>query len=308
MKNILLIATGGTIASRESENGLAPAVDAKELLSFVPEYKTVCAVDCVQPFLIDSTDVTPDHWLRIVDIIKNNYSKYDGFLITHGTDTLAYTACAVSCLIENPKKPIVLTGSQRPVGDATADAKKNLLDSLKFAVSGYHGVVVVFGGKIIDGMCAKKMKTVSDDAFVSINRPEISENNINHADTVFYDKLETDVMTVKLTPGMPESVFDCAEKCKGVVVEGYGLGGIPRKYLKRLEKLSELGVVTAVTTQVISEGCDMSVYEVGARAKKIKNVIETGTMTSEAVTVKLMWALAQTDDINEIRGCFGSRN
>lgn len=304
MKKILLIATGGTIASSNTEKGLVPTVNADELLSFIPEYKNICDVDCVQPFYIDSTNVTPEHWLKITTVIKENYGLYDGFLITHGTDTLAYTACALSCLIKNPNKPIVLTGSQRPVSDIDTDAKKNLLDSFKFAVSGYHGTVVVFGGKVIDGMCARKMKTFSDDAFMSINCPEINEINENTGDTVFYDLLETNVMTIKLTPGMPESIFDCAKGCKGVVVEGYGLGGIPEKYMHKLNELSDSGVVIAVTTQVIFEGSDLSVYEVGTHVKQIKNVIETGSMTSEAVTVKLMWALAQTKDINKVKGYF----
>lgn len=301
MKKVLLIATGGTIASKGSENGLVPKADADEILSFVTEYKEICDVDCIQPFCIDSTNVTPDHWLEIVNSIKENYNLYDGFLVTHGTDTLAYTACALSCLIKNSVKPVVLTGSQRPISDADTDAKKNLLDSLRFAVSGYHGTVVVFDGKVIDGMCAKKMKTLSDDAFMSINHPEISENNTCNGDTVFYDKLETRVMTIKLTPGMPEAVFETAKKCRGVVIEGYGLGGIPEMYMDKIRELSDSGVVIAVTTQVIFEGSDLSVYEVGTHAKKIDNVIETGLMTSEAVTVKLMHALALSDDINEIK-------
>lgn len=307
MKKILLIATGGTIASSLSENGLIPTVRADELLSFVPGYKEICDVDCVQPFCIDSTNVTPEHWLKIVALIKEKYDLYDGFLVVHGTDTLSYTACALSCLIRNSKKPIVLTGSQRPVADIDTDAKKNLIDSLRFAVSGHQGTVVVFDGKVIDGMCAKKIKTLSDDAFVSVNRPEIRELNISDGETVFYDKLEPNIMTVKLTPGMPESIFDSAKKFRGIVIEGYGLGGIPEKYMDKIHQLSESGVVIAVTTQVLFEGSDLSVYEVGAHAKKIKNVVETGLMTSEAVTVKLMWALAQTGDINEIIKYFAEK-
>ena len=281
-----------------------PVVRADELLSFVPEYTEICDVDCVQPFCIDSTDVTPSHWLQIVSLIRDNYDSYDGFLVTHGTDTLAYTACAVSCLIENSAKPIVLTGSQRPVADADTDAKKNLIDSLKFAASGYCGTVVVFGGKVIDGMCAKKVKTLSDDAFASINRPEITEMNIHCGETVFHDSLETNVMTVKLTPGMSEAIFDIAKNFRGIVLEGYGLGGIPEKYLNKITQLSDAGVVVAVTTQVLSEASDLSVYQVGTQAKCIRNVVETGLLTSEAVTVKLMCALALYDNIDEIKRYF----
>ena len=304
MKKILLIATGGTIASSAGENGLAPSVSADELLSFVPEYKEICDVDCVQPFSIDSTDVTPAHWLQIVSVIKENYDSYDGFLITHGTDTLAYTACAVSCLIENSSKPVVLTGSQRPVSDKDTDAKKNLIDSLRFAASSYHGTVVVFGGKVIDGMCAKKVKTLSDDAFVSINRPEITEMNGYNGETRFYDSLETGIMTIKLTPGMSDEIFDIAKKFRGIVLEGYGLGGIPARYLDKVRELSDSGVVIAVTTQVLTEGSDLSVYQVGTQARSIENVVETGLLTTEAVTVKLMCALARYDEIEKIKKYF----
>ena len=304
MKKVLLIATGGTIASSDGGSGLTPTVNGDELLSFVPGYKNICDVECIQPFCIDSTNVAPDHWLKIVEIIKENYGFYDGFLVTHGTDTLAYTACALSCLIENPKKPVVLTGSQRPVGDADTDAVRNLTDALSFAVSGYCGIAVVFGGRVIDGMCAKKIKTLSDDAFVSVNYSEIYENSECDCETVFYDRLETGVMTIKLTPDMPEIVFDAAKACKGVVVEGYGLGGIPDAFVDKIRQLSDSGVIVAVTTQVLYEGSDLSVYQVGTQVKNIENVIGTGLMTSEAVTVKLMAALARYDDAEDIRRYF----
>lgn len=304
MKNVLLIATGGTIACSSTENGLAPTVDAEQLLSFVPEYKEICNVECVAPFCVDSTNVNAAHWLQIAKMIKEKYDLYDGFLITHGTDTLAYTACALSCLIENPRKPIVLTGSQKPVSDINTDAKDNFLDSLKFAVSGHNGVAIVFDGKIIDGMCAKKIRTVRNNAFESINYPEITENRYNIGETIFYDKLETNVMCIKLTPNMPEYIFECGKRCKGVVIEGYGLGGIPDVYVKNIKELSDNGIIVAVTTQAVYDGCDLSVYEVGSHIKEIENVIETGLMTCEAVTVKLMWALAQTNDIRKVRQFF----
>lgn len=304
MKKVLLIATGGTIACSATENGLAPTADAEKLLSFIPEYKQICEVEYIAPFCIDSTNVNAFHWLQIARLIKENYDLYDGFLITHGTDTLAFTSCALSCLIENSHKPIVLTGSQKPVEDVNTDAKGNLLQALKFAVSGYNGVMVVFAGKIIDGMCAKKVRTVRNDAFESINYPEITENKLNYAKTVFYDKLETNVMCIKLTPNMPKAVFECGKKCKGVVIEGYGLGGIPDVYVENIKELSDKGIIVAVTTQAVYDGCDLSVYEVGSHIKEIENVIETGLMTCEAVTVKLMWALAQTNDIEKIKQFF----
>ena len=303
MKNILLIATGGTIASGMTENGLSPKIDANELLSFVPEYKQICNINCVQPFSVDSTNITPDHWLRIASVIEHNYNDYDGFVVTHGTDTLAYTAAALSCLIENCQKPVVLTGSQRPISEIDTDAKKNILDSLLFACSGHNGVCVVFAGRIIDGLCAKKINTKSDDAFRSINMPEITVAEKHNKTVKFYHRLCKDVFVIRLTPGMDKSVFEFAKKFKGVVVEGYGLGGLPDVYLDVISDLIENGTVVAVTTQVMNEGCDMSVYEVGRQIKE-KNIVETGCLTVEAVTAKLMFALAQTENIDEIRNYF----
>lgn len=304
MKKILLIATGGTIASGMTEKGLSPSIDAKELLSFVPEYTQICNVKYVQPFSVDSTNITPDHWIEIVSVIEQNYNAYDGFVITHGTDTMAYTAAVLSCLIENPQKPIVLTGSQRPISEKDSDARKNMLDALRFACSGHHGICIAFCGRIIDGLHAKKIKTKSDDAFRSINMPEITVAEKHSKSVKFYHELCKDVFVVKLTPGMDKSVFDFAKKFKGVIVEGYGLGGIPDCYIDKVNELVESSTVVAITTQVMYEGCDMSVYEVGRQIKDKNGIIATGYLTSEAVAAKLMVALAQAEDYNEIQNYF----
>ena len=167
MKKILLIATGGTIASQQTGSGLAPRLNPKDLLRYVPDAANICELDTIQPFHIDSTNINPAHWLTLTGIIEENYEKYDGFVISHGTDTLAYTAAALSYLIQNTKKPIILTGAQKPISDDSTDAKTNLLDSLRFACSGDCGVCVVFGGKVIAGTRARKTKTKSYDAFSS---------------------------------------------------------------------------------------------------------------------------------------------
>ena len=148
MKKLLLLTTGGTIASVETENGLAPAATPQELLSYIPQADTFCEVDVRQLFNIDSTNIQPEHWTRIALEIETSFTDYDGFVITHGTDTMAYTAAALSYLVQNAPKPIVLTGSQKPMSAPVTDAKKNLLDSLRFAVQNdVHGVYVVFDGK-----------------------------------------------------------------------------------------------------------------------------------------------------------------
>ena len=129
MKRILMIGTGGTIASRQTENGLAPGLTPQDILSYIPQVEQVCEVETFQVCNIDSTNGTPEHWKLIVEAVEERYDSYDGFVICHGTDTLAYTAAALSYMIQNSPKPIVITGAQKPINMDVTDAKTNLLDS-----------------------------------------------------------------------------------------------------------------------------------------------------------------------------------
>ena len=134
MKKILLIATGGTIASKYTQEGLSPQISAEELLKYIPAAREFCTIDTVQPFSLDSTNVRAAHWLQLAQLIEKKYEFYDGFVICHGTDTMAYTAAALSYLIQNNRRPIVITGAQKPIDLAITDARSNLLDSLRFAL------------------------------------------------------------------------------------------------------------------------------------------------------------------------------
>ena len=174
-KRILLIATGGTIACKKSENGLTPEMDGKELLQYVKEVEQYSIVDTITLFFVDSTNINDYHWLKMAKTIEDNYTKYDGFVICHGTDTMAYTACALSYLIQNNKKPIVITGSQKPINDIDTDGRRNLSNSILFACDERaYGVNIVFDGKVIAGTRAKKEYSKSFNAFSSINYPFIA--------------------------------------------------------------------------------------------------------------------------------------
>jgi len=181
MKRILLIATGGTIASKRSDTGLKPLMSSEELLSYVPSAKEFCQTDTIQLFNIDSTNIQPKHWLAIAAAVEERYDQYDGFVICHGTDTMAYSAAALSYLIQNSRKPIVITGAQKPIDMEITDAKTNLCDSLRFASCGKsHGVNIVFDGKVIAGTRGKKERTKSYNAFSSINFPYIATIQDDH--------------------------------------------------------------------------------------------------------------------------------
>ena len=154
MKHILLITTGGTIASAESEDGLLPTLASEQLLEHVPEISNICRVSTVELYNLDSTNMRPEFWLEIARYIRKVYDDYDGFVITHGTDTMAYAAAMLYYLIQNNKKPIVLTGAQIPIEKRDTDARENLADAFRYATDdGACGVHIIFGDKIIAARC-----------------------------------------------------------------------------------------------------------------------------------------------------------
>lgn len=316
MKKLLFIGTGGTIASELSGDSLSPALTAEQLLHHVPKVSEICRIDARQLFTLDSTDITPRHWLRMADEIAQNYDGYDGFVIAHGTDTLAYTAAALSYLIQNSRKPIVITGAQRPIGFDTTDSKQNLGDSFLCASSGLSGVLVVFGGQVLLGTRARKTRTKSYSAFSSPNYPPIATVQNNRltvffdptaGETKFYGRLDPSVGLLKLTPGTDaELLHFMLGRYRALVIESFGVGGLPDRdgaFRREVEKAIAAGKTVALTTQVQSEGTDLSVYNVGSGLRDM-GVLEAFDMTPEACFTKLMWILAETDDPEERRRLF----
>ncbi len=321
MKKLLLIATGGTIASKETPDGLAPGMSSQELLDCVPEAAAFCRLEAVQLLNIDSTNLQPEHWLLMVQTIEENFDRYDGFVITHGTDTMAYTAAALSYLIQNPGKPIILTGSQKPLADSLTDAKKNLLDSFRFACQpGVGGVFLVFSGQAILGTRARKTKSKSYTAFDSINYPVaafIDGRRIVHYMSLkqesgplrFYHSLTPKVFLLKLIPGIEPDILDyVADRYAAIVIESYGVGGVPfadrRDFLQKLDSLTKKGCIVVIATQVMLEGSDVERYEVGGKAMSRYNLLQAYDMTIEAVVTKLMWLLAQGGSFPDIQRGF----
>lgn len=323
-KNILLIATGGTIASKKTDEGLMPQITSEELLGFVPEIKEYCNVDTLQLLNIDSTNIQPEYWILMTEAIEKNYDKYDGFVISHGTDTMSYTSAALSYFIQNLDKPVIITGAQKPINVDITDAKKNLLDSFRFAAEkDVCGVYLVFDGKAIVGTRARKVKSKSYSAFESINFPVaaiIDDNRITKyirnekftEGVKFYKNIFPSIFLLKLVPGMEPDVLDyIGEKYEGVVIESYGVGGLPfqdkRNFLQKLDALTENGKIIVIATQVMFEGSDMGIYEVGIKALKKYNVLQAYDMTIEATITKLMWIMAQTKDFEEVKTMFYTR-
>ena len=311
MKNILMIGTGGTIASEMTPSGLTPELNSTQLLSFVPRIGEMCHVDCVQLYSLDSTNIRPAHWLGVARTVRENYDRYDGFVISHGTHTMAYTAAALSYLIQGSPKPIVLTGAQKPIWFDGTDSKRNLTDAFLYACRGCGGVQIVFNGKVILGTRARKTCSKSFQAFSSVNYPDLAVVQDEHLlqymrcacypSPVFYDALDDKVGLLKLIPGTPAAVLEfMLDRFDGLVIESFGVGGLPEyegdaSYFDIIHRGIARGKLVVMTTQVPNEGSNL---------KSALRLLEAYDMTTEAAVAKLMWIMGQTRDFDEAERLF----
>ena len=311
MKKICLLTTGGTIASAEGETGLIPQMDGARMLRLIPALAEVCQIDCQELMNIDSSNLQPEHWLLIAQKIVNHYDLYDGFVISHGTDTMAYSTAALTYMLHNLAKPVVFTGSQRPIGQADTDAKANLLAACRVAAADHFGVYLVFANTVIHGLHAKKLYTKHLSAFGSINAPimaHIAGNQLiwqvpiaQKPDGLLSLKATMDqrVFVLKLVPGIQPQLIDMAVSAgyRGIIIEGFGAGGVPNQncecnLLPAIERALQAGVIVVCVSQCIYDGTYLDCYEVGILAERM-GVISAGNMTLEALLAKFMLALGQ---------------
>ena len=324
MKRILMIATGGTIASTSDGSGLAPTLTGREVAECVPLIDTLCELDFVQPMNIDSTNMRPRDWRRIAQVVAEAYDRYDGFVVLHGTDTMAYTAAALSYLIQRSEKPIVLTGSQQPMARPFTDAKLNIYHSVLYACDdASHDVSVVFGGRVICGTRARKQRTMSFNAFDSMNYPPIAYVRNDKvvragqlpscpvrsgAAPLVYDALDERVLVLKLTPELRPDILELLSRdYDAVILETFGIGGIPDhegSWRRAIFDWVESGRVIVLTTQVPEEGLDLGVYEVGHAYADAPGILRGDDMTVEALVAKTMWVLGQAHDPSEVPELF----
>ncbi len=322
---ILLITTGGTIATTETKEGPTLKYLGDTFLSEVPDIKDYCRITSKSLINIDSVNMQYQHWVEIARTIADNYQNYEGFVITHGTDTMAYTACALSYMLKNLNKPVVLTGGQKSIEQKSSDSHRNFIDAVKFASEGLEGVYIVFGRRVIAGTRATKLKTKSYDGFVSINYPYIAKlmgDKIIYSRNCFSPDMARDageelilntsfcpeILLIKLIPNFKLEFFDAvAELYEGFVIEGFGNGGVPFKnkenIFTRVNELAASHKPVVLTTQCLEEGTNLGRYPL---QEKISNsdIIDGRDMTTEAILTKLMWILGQTKDIKEIKEMF----
>ncbi len=302
MKKILLIATGGTIASRETAHGLRPALSGEDMRIAIGAADA--AIEVIDLLSLDSTNIAPSHWQMIARRVADVRTDYDGFIITHGTDTMAYTAAALYYMLENIDRPVVLTGSQRPLGRDGSDAEQNLRLAYEAACSDFAGVCVAFGGRLIHGNAAKKMYSLADDAFRSIGRAEVdlSAPSAPSAPFRLHDALDERVAVIRLYPGMKPITIDAhiASGYRGIILEGYGCGSVPcddaeESFLPSLDRARTRACTVVLTTQCIYDGADLSHYEVGVRAAQL-GALAGGSLPIEALYTRLMQRLAETPE------------
>ena len=309
-KHICVLATGGTIASRPTPNGLMPALSGEDILAMVPDLRARCDIDCVQLLQLDSTNLQPEHWIRMARAVAERRTQYDAFVITHGTDTMAYSAAALHYMLENIDRPVVLTGSQLPAGVPGTDAEQNLLTAFHAALGGRAGVYIAFGGRVMFGNDARKLCTMQLTAFGNINRPLagrfaggrltwLAEASAPAGTFRLHDQLDTRVGVLKIVPGLPPKMLEAFVDAgfRAVILEGYGLGGIPDQespmnFLPAFQYAKDHGCRLVCTTQCTYDGVDMDSYEMGVRAQQL-GVEPGGTLTTEALLPKLMIELAE---------------
>ena len=317
-KKILLLTTGGTIACLPGGDGLAPArseVMEREL----NQLRTYYDITVLDTMCLDSSNMRPEEWQQIATDIFNNRAGYDGVVVSHGTDTMAYTASAVTYMLPNIDVPVVFTGSQLPLADMLSDGPDNLRTAFAMAASGHPGVFLAFDRKVMLGCRAVKVRASGFSAFASINShyaAQVTGNGLEIDTSVLpkakgepqlLDWLSQDVFLLKLTPGLKPAIFDmlAAMGYKGIVIEAFGLGGfnVLGKGLRSIRRAIEDGVSVVVTTQCLYDSADLGVYQVGNQLLDL-GVIQARDMTTEAAMTKLMWAVGQKMDQQAIAALF----
>ena len=317
-KQILLLTTGGTIACAPGEGGLEPQSSSimAHSLDRLHHYYDITVRDLM---CLDSSNIRPAEWQDIARTVFEARREFDGIVISHGTDTMAYTASAVTFMLPGLDRPVVFTGSQLPLTDELSDGPDNLRTAFAMAASGKAGVFVAFDRKVMLGCRAVKVRASHFSAFESVNARYVATVSsrglvvdesvlpLNQQVPRLAQELSQSVFLLKLTPGLSPQIFHALKDLgyKGIVIEAFGLGGMTvlNRGLQGIRSAVDSGISVVVTTQCLYDSADLQVYQVGQQLLEL-GVIQGKDMTSEAAMTKLMWALGQGMDREDIASLF----
>ena len=313
---ILVLFCGGTLVMEEDERGslLTPALDRaiENLLSMETRLGELAGIEVSCIDNIDSSNIRPEHWDRVASVIGENYDDYDGFVVTHGTDTMAYTASALSFVLRGLGKPVVFTGSQIPGKRIESDARRNFVNAVRVASMDLAGVFIVFDRKIILGARATKFSESRLDAFTTVNRGVIGDirvdvrlgEHVARSDGApeLMTGFEENVAVATLVPGMPPAVLaNMVESgLRGLILRGFGTGNVAYDYHEAIERASELDIPVVVTTQCLQGATMMHLYDLGMKLLDL-GAIQAFDMSIESTVTKLMWALKRADSVDTVR-------
>lgn len=319
MKKILMLFCGGTISMHKNpETGsLEVANSPEQLFQLEPRIRELADISVELIDNIDSTNMTHKHWERMVEAIARNYDDYDGFILTTGTNTMAYASSALSFALEDLGKPVVLTGAQIPAESVATDARNNLANAFRVATMDIGGVFVVFGTKIIVGSRAKKVSESDLDAFKSFNASDFGEIGVaikiglkgfekHDRPLQVKNGFDDNVVCLTCVPGLkPDYLVNLIDQgVRGLILRAYGSGDMPYDFIPALEYARGREVPVVVTTQCPGGATLMGMNDVGLKALNT-GVIQAFDMCMEAMSTKLMWLLAQKTPYEEIRRLMG---